>query len=629
MFSHLATTGKQLLVFTLLAGILLMPVSPLIAEEITDIAPISSPVVLAVPAVELIPISEVATSTPEVASSTPDQIQATENPAPAETMVVFQAEVKAEDVIENNFTTLSDGVIIPEPIVGDIASSEENNFQTLDATPTNIDNLAVSEEQNGETTSDGTYNPWTLSDENSFTTASQSVDTEATISGENYFTTSSTPVGNLAISAENSFITITTPVDTLAISGENSFLTEAVPIDTLAISTEQSFTTDSVPTPVDTLAISGENNFTTLQSDTPSGPVISTEQSFTTDSVPTPVDTLAVSVENSFLTEAVPIDTLAISTEQSFTADSVPTDTLAVSVENSFTTEAGSNPPVNPPSGGGGGGGGGSYGRVLAEQTYRCQIFLTKFIKYGAPNDRREVIKLQAFLKVYEGFKNLKITGTYDRATFEAVKIFQARYLRDVLKPWAISDSTGYVYITTRLAINNIYCGRDTKNNLRFRQQVEAEYRLAMGENLESSTPGIEEGYLIASTTISTTTTTTSVIRPNIFLAGVGELLNFVEVNFCWLLNLILLILIFFLLWLLWLANRDDDDINGDEEDESDFADELEVPLPPGAVLLEDLIYPDDEDEEELAKLAEEDEIKLETLDNNPWQEPINLDKEV
>ena len=664
MFSHLASKGKQLIVLALLAGVLVMPISPLIADEIIDIAPVSSstPVVLdipveSLPAIAAIastsdPVVIVATSTPEVVTPTTDQVQTTITvPAPIQDLVV-KTEAKAEIVTEDSFTTLSDGAIILNPIVGDIATSEESNFQTSEATPTNIDtlaisdenpfggvintdNLAISEEQNWETTSDGINNPWAESAENNFTTLTAPVDTEA-ISNEGSFNTLVAPTNSLAVSGENSFVTSTESIDTLAVSAENNFTTSSTPVDTLAISAENNFTTLPGGPIVTEPAVSAENNFTTatVSVDTLA---ISAENNFTTSS--TPVDTLAISAENNFTTEALPIiiDTLAVSAENNFTTEVLPIiiNTLTVSDENSFTTEAS---PIIPPSGGGGGGGGGGYsssgGIVLGEQTYQCSIYLKKFIKYGESNDRREVIKLQAFLKVYEGFKNLKVTGTYDRATFDAVKIFQSRYLRDVLKPWHINYATGWVYITTRQAINNIYCGRDTKNDLYFRKELAYEYYQATGENLEAPLPVTEPaegGYYIVPTT--TPTTTISVIRPNVFLAGVGELLNFIEANFCWLLNLLLLLLIFFLLWLLWLAG-DDDSNNGKESGEEALISESEIPLLPlGAVSLEEMIYP--EDEEELAKLAEEDETKLETLDNNPWQEPIilgsalDLDKKV
>lgn len=90
-----------------------------------------------------------------------------------------------------------------------------------------------------------------------------------------------------------------------------------------------------------------------------------------------------------------------------------------------------------------------------------CKPFLLKFIRYGYNNDPYEVRKLQAFLDIFEGY-NLPITGIYDLQTEQAVRAFQSKYAADVLVPWGISDNTGYVFITTMLKINYIYCGITT-----------------------------------------------------------------------------------------------------------------------------------------------------------------------
>ena len=97
-----------------------------------------------------------------------------------------------------------------------------------------------------------------------------------------------------------------------------------------------------------------------------------------------------------------------------------------------------------------------------------CGIYLKEFIKLGRANNPVEVRKLQAFLIVHENEKGLKVTGTYDLKTYEAVKRFQAKYSNGVLNPWGISEPTGYVYITTRIKINRLYCGLKTDLKLDF-----------------------------------------------------------------------------------------------------------------------------------------------------------------
>ena len=63
----------------------------------------------------------------------------------------------------------------------------------------------------------------------------------------------------------------------------------------------------------------------------------------------------------------------------------------------------------------------------------------------------------------------MPLNGVYDETTYQAVKLFQQRYAKDVLTPWGINEPTGYVFITTQLAINNIYCDRSTSNSLDLR----------------------------------------------------------------------------------------------------------------------------------------------------------------
>lgn len=109
--------------------------------------------------------------------------------------------------------------------------------------------------------------------------------------------------------------------------------------------------------------------------------------------------------------------------------------------------------------GGGGGGGGGSGGAVLGATSGGSCHYLTGFIKEGANNDREQVLKLQAFLKVFEG-ANVELSGEYDSSSVQAVHAFQAKYASDILAPWGTNQSTGYVYLTTRKKINEIYCDR-------------------------------------------------------------------------------------------------------------------------------------------------------------------------
>ncbi len=84
--------------------------------------------------------------------------------------------------------------------------------------------------------------------------------------------------------------------------------------------------------------------------------------------------------------------------------------------------------------------------------------YLLEYLKIGQNNNPVEVRKLQVFLRDYEGFGNLAVSGFFDQATFDAVSVFQKKYGSDVLTPWGHEDSTGYVYITTKKKVNEIYC---------------------------------------------------------------------------------------------------------------------------------------------------------------------------
>lgn len=90
--------------------------------------------------------------------------------------------------------------------------------------------------------------------------------------------------------------------------------------------------------------------------------------------------------------------------------------------------------------------------------TRSCDQYLFGSIKIGGKNDPAEVSKLQQFLTSFGGFSNVSVNGVYDSATIEAVRLFQNQNAGEVLSPWGLNGPTGYVYITTRKKINDLYC---------------------------------------------------------------------------------------------------------------------------------------------------------------------------
>ena len=152
-------------------------------------------------------------------------------------------------------------------------------------------------------------------------------------------------------------------------------------------------------------------------------------------------------------------------------------------------------------------------GKVAGASTV-CIPYLLEYIKLGADNSSLEVMKLELFLNAYLGI-NLPINGIYEEADYNAVMEFQLRLKNDILAPWAAVNClpsenipTGYVYRTTKWAINNIFCPE-------LRPDVSDERCFG------STSVGLgEEEGLVAGAAISTlgetdeTTTTTSTIEP-------------------------------------------------------------------------------------------------------------------
>lgn len=91
----------------------------------------------------------------------------------------------------------------------------------------------------------------------------------------------------------------------------------------------------------------------------------------------------------------------------------------------------------------------------------QCE-YLTENLRIDFNNSTEQVQKLQAFLKSYQ-YDFVELTGEFDRKTLQAVTAFQAEHADEILEPWGYEadEATGYVYITTRNKINEIYCDRE------------------------------------------------------------------------------------------------------------------------------------------------------------------------
>lgn len=111
---------------------------------------------------------------------------------------------------------------------------------------------------------------------------------------------------------------------------------------------------------------------------------------------------------------------------------------------------------TNAPGSGGGGGGSSLYpGEVLGAAS--CP-WIHDYMRIDFRNDPLEVMKLQAFLKVYMGYNYVTINGVFDQATYNAVGAFQMTYRDEILTPWGHTAPTHYVYILTLKKVNELLC---------------------------------------------------------------------------------------------------------------------------------------------------------------------------
>lgn len=127
-------------------------------------------------------------------------------------------------------------------------------------------------------------------------------------------------------------------------------------------------------------------------------------------------------------------------------------------------------------------------GSVLGVAVEDCSKYLTAYLKIGGNNDTDQVMRLQSFLKDFEQM-NVEVNGVYDEATLAAVHAFQVKYADDVLTPWGIQNSTGYVFYTTQKKVNELYCKGTNQFPLTSEQErYIAEYRA--GHTVSQSSVG-------------------------------------------------------------------------------------------------------------------------------------------
>jgi hypothetical protein len=125
---------------------------------------------------------------------------------------------------------------------------------------------------------------------------------------------------------------------------------------------------------------------------------------------------------------------------------------------------------------------------TVANTLATCEPLLTSYIRYGELNYTSDVRKLQHFLRTTEGAAGVPLSGEYDRTTHDAVHAFQTKYASDILIPWGVTRSTGYVYYTTQKKINEIWCLRDFPLTDEQRAEIEA-FKARVNAQNEGGTP--------------------------------------------------------------------------------------------------------------------------------------------
>ncbi|MBI4088103.1 hypothetical protein HY418_01840 [Candidatus Kaiserbacteria bacterium] len=134
----------------------------------------------------------------------------------------------------------------------------------------------------------------------------------------------------------------------------------------------------------------------------------------------------------------------------------------------------------------------GASSTAVIEEAPECNAYLTAFIRYGKKdNDTQQVRRLQLVLRDFE-HASVEVNGIYDMATLAAVNAFQQKYAAEILTPWGITQPTGYVYLTTRKKVNEVYCNNTKAFPLTQSQLQEiAQVRAQVAPQLSTPVPRV------------------------------------------------------------------------------------------------------------------------------------------
>ena len=123
---------------------------------------------------------------------------------------------------------------------------------------------------------------------------------------------------------------------------------------------------------------------------------------------------------------------------------------------------------------------------VLGALVDNSCYYLHDYLRADFKNNPAEVIKLQIFLRSFEGATNVQINGLYDDVTIQAVKTFQIKYKNDVLIPWGYDGAkgTGYTYLLTKKKVNEIICNKPFPLTLSQKAEINKHKNSSLGSNI-------------------------------------------------------------------------------------------------------------------------------------------------
>jgi len=185
-------------------------------------------------------------------------------------------------------------------------------------------------------------------------------------------------------------------------------------------------------------------------------------------------------------------------------------------------------------------------GEVLGTTTaLTCGAYLTSYLKINDKNDPEEVMRLQFFLKNFVD-SDIEITSVFDKETEQAVRKFQEDNASEILTPWQMNRSSGYVYYTTQKKINEIMCGNTTEfplsleqlneiDNFKRNKDITPEHELIFASNnlIKNSTLADNSNFepkLVKKITFSDSDLKTE-NKPSFFYRPLGILLSLLKID--------------------------------------------------------------------------------------------------